>query len=380
VGVPVTYRVLINGFDPLERAALEACFEPRRLIAYRPAQALPQADLVIVDADDPAAREQALQLLQPHRVLFVGAARPPTARWHLPRPVDPDAVLAHLDELVATEKPPPHAFTDPFLSLLKPGETGLSFRGFGDRARDALGRPVERPVETSRAEQPARRAPDRFPDVPAFAVAVEPPALSLPLPLPTSPTVSGALAADLPPPSKATMRAAVRRAQRESQTAAGPAISAALIVEDHAPTRLLLAELLGSFGFQPVSASTVAQAEQQLAERAFGVVFLGAIDDPAGEVAGIELCHRIKQQVIRLPALPPRVVMVWSRPRAADHVRARLAGCDHFVTGPVGRGPLAQALEAVGVPMPEDPRGRGLQRSGSGPDQPPSRSVSTTGA
>lgn len=380
--MPVTYRVLINGFDRPERAALEACFEPRRLIAYLPAQALPHADLVIVDSDDEAAREQALQLLQPNRVLFVGSLRPPSARWHLGRPLDPHAVLASLDELVATEKPAPHAFTDPFLSLLAPNRDGLSFKGFGDRARDALGAVADRDAAGSQATPTERRASDGFPPIPPVAREVLPPTPTVPS-SPIGPIAAVGLdpaESELPRPAKATMRAAVRRAQRESQTVAGPAISAALVVESHAPTRLLLAELLGSFGFQPVSTSTIEQAEQHLGERAFGVVLLGLIEDPAGEIAGIELCHRIKQQSIALPALPPRVVMVWARPRPADHVRARLAGCDHFITGPVGRGPLAQALESIGVPMPEDPRGRGLQRTGSGPDQPPLRSVSTTGA
>ncbi|MCU0774083.1 MAG: hypothetical protein MUC74_06130 [Ideonella sp.] len=378
------YRVMVSGFDAAARQALAPCFGRRSLIAYLPVDSVPQADLVVVNGDDPDATEQALRLLQPQRVLFVGLQPPAGARWSVPHPLDAGAVLARLDELVAAEKPAPHAFTDPLLHLIKPADASLSFRGFDGRERAARAEQRKAPDAP-----PGRRSAsaDPFPPVPLTTVlpaeACETPAAASSPPAspqgPAEPLESTDAVSLTEPVTKASMRAAVRRAQREAMQARGPAVSAALIVERHPPSRLLLADLLGSFGFQPVSAASVEQAERQLVERAFGVVFLGLVDDPEGEVAGIELCHRIKQQALSLPALPPRVVMTWPRPRAADHVRARLAGCDHFITGPIGRGPVAQALEAIGLPMPQDPRGRGLDTA-----EPPravdQRSVSTTGA
>jgi CheY-like chemotaxis protein len=375
---------MISGFDAAAGQALAPCFGRRSLIAYLPADSVPQADLVVVNGDDPDATEQAQRLLQPQRVLFVGKQPPAGARWSVPLPLDAAAVLARLDELVAAEKPAPHAFTDPLLYLIKRADTSLSFRGFDGRERAALAEQHDAPAAPpSRGEASV----DPFPPVPlATGLAAEawmtPAAASPPLASPQAPAElpeSTDAASLAEPVTKASMRAAVRRAQRESMPARGPAVSAALIVERHPPSRLLLVDLLGSFGFQPVSAASVEQAEQQLVERAFGVVFLGLVDDPQGEVAGIELCHRIKQQALSLPALPPRVVMTWPRPRAADHVRARLAGCDHFITGPIGRGPVAKALEAIGLPMPQDPRGRGLE-AGEAVRAADQRSVSTTGA
>lgn len=384
--MPVTYRVMVSGFDAAGRQALEPCFGRRSLIAYLPVDSVPQADLVVVNGDDPGASTQALRLLQPQRVLFVGTQPPPGARWSLPPPLDAGAVLARLDELVAAEKPAPHAFTDPLLHLIKLGDTALSFRGFDGRERAA--RAEHRNAdEAPRARggssvQPFPLVPvPSTPDFPAEAGITARVPLLRPA-SPEGPAVAAPPTDEAPPGeavTKASMRAAVRRAQRQAMPVRGPAVSAALIVERHPPSRLLLADLLGSFGFQPVSAVSVEQAERQLVERAFGIVFLGLVDDPQGEVAGIELCHRIKQQALSLPALPPRVVMTWPRPRAADHVRARLAGCDHFITGPIGRGPVAQALEAIGLPMPQDPRGRGLE-AGEADRAGDQRSVSTTGA
>lgn len=409
--MPVTYRVLISGFSAAERVELDGCFVSRSLIAYQRVDTLADADLVIVDADDPPTLERAVRLLQPRSVLFIGHHAPEIGRWRMARPVRAAVALGVLDELVATEKPRPHAFADNFLSLVRPpADDGLSFAGFSLRERQAVA-PVHPPTAPVIIAVPTD--PPRLTE--PVAVTLVPPMPAAPLPAATSPaapaTVSNGEHRTFPPidlgavdaalesawpvlprlprtessegdrrSAKASVRAAVRRAQRTGRAGPSGGLAAALVVEADAPVRLLLGELLGSFGFQPVSVTSVADAEKALRERAFTVVFVGAVDDAGGEAAGIELCHRIKQDALGLPAEAPKVVMLWPRSRPADRVRARLAGCDHFVTGPASRGVVAHALEAVGVEMPQDPRDRdSAGRSPAGRTQ-GAASVTTTGA
>lgn len=112
-----TRSVLLLGFSAFERDALAAGFRlaaATRQPAYRLVAALAQAELVVVDAEQPAAHDALRRAGRLHDAVIVGAWAPAGAGGWTMRPIDPLHVLRALDQLAARagadREPPPAAW------------------------------------------------------------------------------------------------------------------------------------------------------------------------------------------------------------------------------------------------------------------------------
>ena len=99
-------RIALLGFGGSERAALEAFLRVahRRVPAYARVSEVEQAQLVLVDADDPAQHARAAALGGSARCVAVGAVALPAAVLQLPRPLNVLRLFSRLDRLL--EGPP----------------------------------------------------------------------------------------------------------------------------------------------------------------------------------------------------------------------------------------------------------------------------------
>jgi two-component system cell cycle response regulator DivK len=101
-----------------------------------------------------------------------------------------------------------------------------------------------------------------------------------------------------------------------------------LVVEDHEDNRQILRDLLGSAGFEIVEAENGEEAVT-LAETSRPDVILMDIQLPV--LDGYEATRRIKADP-RLRSIP--VIVVTSYALSGDEEKARLAGCDDYVSKP----------------------------------------------
>ncbi|HVF70951.1 MAG TPA: response regulator [Chthoniobacterales bacterium] len=99
-----------------------------------------------------------------------------------------------------------------------------------------------------------------------------------------------------------------------------------LVVEDHQDTRTVLANLLSHCGYNTVSANSVSEALERLAESPVEVL-LSDLGLPDGD--GLELVGRAK-------ALNPDLIAIALTARGTDKdlVLAERAGFDHYLTKP----------------------------------------------
>lgn len=101
-----------------------------------------------------------------------------------------------------------------------------------------------------------------------------------------------------------------------------------LVVEDHEDNRQILRDLLGSAGFEIIEAENGEEAVA-LAETSRPDVILMDIQLPV--LDGYEATRRIKANP-SLRSIP--VVVVTSYALSGDEEKARLAGCDDYVSKP----------------------------------------------
>ena len=101
-----------------------------------------------------------------------------------------------------------------------------------------------------------------------------------------------------------------------------------LVVEDHEDNRQILRDLLGSAGFEIIEAENGEEAVT-LAETGRPDVILMDIQLPV--LDGYEATRRIKANP-RSRSIP--VIVVTSYALSGDEEKARLAGCDDYVSKP----------------------------------------------
>lgn len=101
-----------------------------------------------------------------------------------------------------------------------------------------------------------------------------------------------------------------------------------LVVEDHEDNRQILRDLLGSTGFEIIEAGN---GEEALALAAAERPDLILMDIQMPIMDGYEATRRIKADP-GLRAIP--IVVVTSYALSGDEEKARLAGCDGYVTKP----------------------------------------------
>ncbi|MEP7100794.1 MAG: hypothetical protein ABI781_09810 [Burkholderiales bacterium] len=279
--------------------------------AYDVVDALSDADFAVVDADSKPAVKGVVQSGRIAQAVFVGAAAPQGAAWHLQRPIDPTRILRTLDELTAS-----HAAPD---AETIPGALVLT-------------RPIELPTLDDVVV---------LPQAPIEAAAMIPPSM------PGSPSPQSA--------AKAAARAKARRARLASDRATPDQVEPlrdVLVLDPDTVSNTLLCALLERFGFQAHAVGTLAQVEMQLAARPLAAIFL---DMPLDD-AGVALLQQIRALPAPWPHAGPTVLLVSARLDPASRVRAALAGLTEPLIKPLGRGDVARALESSGVTLPADAR------------------------
>ena len=305
------YRIALCGFSEFEYRAMHFSFQHPSAFhesAYDVVDALAEADFAIVDADSKPAVKGVVQSGRVGQAVFVGSSAPEGAAVHLPRPIDTTRILRQLDELTAR-----HA----------------------DAAR-----------RLARAVPPEAGALPTLDDVIAAPPVTQPGALS-----------GTAEAAAEAATKKAAARAAARRARQASAQAAAAAaepLRDVLVLDADPASSAPLCALLERFGFDPVTVNSMAAADAQIRQRRFAAIFLDMhLDSP-----GVALLESIRALPTSADHREPAVVLVAARVEPADRVRASLAGTGDPLIKPLSRGDVARALEARGVTLPADARGR----------------------
>lgn len=330
------YRIALCGFSEFEYRAMHFSFQHPASpddTRYDVVDALAEADFAVVDTDSKPAVKGVLLSNRIAHAVFVGAAPPPGAGLHLPRPIDPTRIRRLLDAL-SLRFPAPHVRLEP------PPEMELP-------TLDDVVLP-EVPLTNGHAfDLPA-----------AAALMVElPPAPAAKLPATHAPSTE----ASAHQAAKAAARAAARRA-RQAQYGADPhpqeLLRDVMVLDADDAAGAVLCALLDKFGFTAHRVLSISKAREQLAIRPYAAFFLDIALDGADRGEGLALLQRIQELPVPEGHAAAAVLMVTAQLKAADRVRAALAGIKVPLAKPVSRGDVARALEGCGVSLPADARGR----------------------
>ena len=119
-----------------------------------------------------------------------------------------------------------------------------------------------------------------------------------------------------------------------------------LVVDDHIPTRRFLADNLAADGYEPLEASTLADA-RRLIETRFPDISLIDLGLPDGD--GLELLREVRESDrIAGPVDPDQpVLLLTGRGREIDRVRGFRNGADDYVVKPFSYQELVERIEAL---------------------------------
>jgi CheY-like chemotaxis protein len=158
---------------------------------------------------------------------------------------------------------------------------------------------------------------------------------------------------------RAERRAQVRRGRRRGQPAGGGNSSGAtevLIVGAATTSRDDLHGMLEGFGFTVHATADTAEALTRSRSPALLASFVSAEFKTLGGGTGIDLCGQLRQADVRPADSAALLVLVATKLKPSDRVRAELAGCDDAIPSPITRGSVARLLDSRGIAMPADPR------------------------
>lgn len=120
------------------------------------------------------------------------------------------------------------------------------------------------------------------------------------------------------------------------QSAVGPKQPSLLLVEDERSTSLHLQAALQASGFSVVTARSLAQAEQAVADQPF---IYAVVDLRLGDGNGLDLVRQLRDQ-----RPPPRVVVITGYDSLAGTIVALRAGAAHYLPKPIKPAALLAAL------------------------------------
>lgn len=120
-----------------------------------------------------------------------------------------------------------------------------------------------------------------------------------------------------------------------------------LVVDDHDVARRFLQVQLQRFGCRASVAAGGQEALDLLGRLTPRIVFCDVV---MPGIDGLTLCQQIKESGVDAPA----VVLISARPTQTDRVRARLSGCDAFLSKPLTAAVLLDVLREHGAEEPED--------------------------
>ena len=289
-------KVLLLGFAPFEKATFESFFKlvGRRETLYKIIPDFVQAQVLMVNSDNPAAVQWANASVSPsQKALFVGAADA-SGKWPAaPRPIKLTTILGLLDVMMA---------------------------------------------ETSSLQQSASLTSEAT-VMTTPVVADSPPALLK--------TASAAFA-------KGSVRQGSGSRPRSDFGASNflglgstppPVLPAQqyddiLVVDDSDIALKFMQNRLTRYGFRAELAKSGEEALTRVATESYKFVFLDVMMEG---LDGYQTCRAIKQRKYAT-ARAPIVVMLTSRGGSIDKIRGGLAGCDAYLTKPLNEAELLKVL------------------------------------
>ena len=290
-------KVLLLGFAPFEKATFESFFKlvGRRETSYKIVLDFVQAQVLMVNSDNPAAVQWANASVSPsQKALFVGAADA-SGKWPAaPRPIKLTTILGLLDKLMM--------------------------------------------AETSSVQQSASSTSE--------ATVMTTPAVADPAPAPLK-TASAAFAkGSVRQGSGSRSRSDFGASNFLGLGSAPPPILPAqqfddiLVVDDSDIALKFMQNRLTRYGFRAELAKSGEEALTRVATESYKFVFLDVMMEG---LDGYQTCRAIKQRKYTT-ARAPIVVMLTSRGGSIDKIRGGLAGCDAYLTKPLNEAELLKVL------------------------------------
>jgi len=124
-----------------------------------------------------------------------------------------------------------------------------------------------------------------------------------------------------------------------------------LIVEDHAPTRLVIRTILESEKVDPVEVVVAATGEEALKMADGGVVDLVLLDVNLPDMDGFSVCRTLRGWGLQMP-----IIFVTGERELKDYKAGREAGGDSYVIKPVSRAAL-KSLVSLFLSVERKPSG-----------------------
>ncbi len=287
-------KVLLLGFAPFEKSTFESFFKlvGRRDTLYKIVPDVAQAQVLMVNCDNPTAVQWAnASVSPPQKALFIGAPDP-SGKWPAaPRPIKLTAVLGLLDVLTMANKP------------------------------------VAQQSAPVRAEASIMAVPV------AAAVTVR----SVPASIRSGSVRQGSGGKGVSDFAASSFLGL--------GTAPAPLTSAQqfddiLVVDDSDIALKFMRNRLTRYGFRAELVKSGEEALTRVATESYKFVFLDVMMEG---LDGYQTCRAIKQRKY-ISAKPPIVVMLTSRGGSIDKIRGGLAGCDAYLTKPLNEAELLKVL------------------------------------
>jgi two-component system, cell cycle response regulator len=365
------HKIALVGFSSFERSTFESFF---RLAARRPPGYLlvadaSEANLAVVNADDPATLRAAVANKPSQHVMLIGATDGGTGWSNQKRPLNLMKVLTTVEQLLNGTAPQAQASSVPTASAAAPTKplspasaTQSAASGFAPTQPPSGFMPIA--ASAPSAPAPVRAAPVAAPAVRAFtpaAAAASSPAPAVrafaspgAAPAPTAPSaVPAAAPADAGRSRRGDVRTGAGDFSASRDDALGlvgstrpialddePNVDHILVVDDSDIALKFMRNRLTRFGFRTDLVNSGEEALGRLGQRAYKFVFLDVMMEG---LDGYQTCRGIKQR--KYPeGKPPVVVMLTSRGGTIDKIRGTLAGCDAYLTKPLNERDLIAVL------------------------------------
>ncbi len=343
------HKIVLVGFSSFEKVTFESFFRlaARRSPGYTLVDDVTQANLAVVNADDPAVLRQCIAAKPAPKVLLIGSQDGGTG-WVLQRrPLNLMKVLSTVEGLLS----PPMATV--------PAELHASFKNTqtlqrtGPAPLPATPAPVAKPMAAQAAPFiAAQTTPTRES---LFTAAAR-----VPTPV-ASPALVAAARPNLDRAPRHSVRTGVGRGVDSVRSAdlggfahstVGKPVASAinndsamdvdhiLVVDDSDIALKFMRNRLSRFGFLADLVNSGEEALGRMNTKPYKFVFLDVMMEG---LDGYQTCRAIKQRKYS-DGKPPVVVMLTSRGGTIDKIRGTLAGCDAYLTKPLNERDLIAVL------------------------------------
>lgn len=341
------YTVALVGFAQSEAGTFESFFRmaaDRRSPAYRVQEEVGDAQLLIVNADNPQAIHLVSLAELPGRVLLIGQYDGGTGWMLEKKPVKLVNVLTALDRLVGVRSRVPSPAAKTF-------EAAHAFQSSQIQPLDASMRRVTRraPVPPMKAAMAPKGRPDTefAPTEPMVRAAPEPGSIRKIMPK-SAPGVMRLtdfggiedLAPTPDPMAGRSRRSRLSQADRQQANVPETASGDMLLVSDSLVEGRILHKRFARYGLKIDWSREGKQATAMLKAHRYRLV---VIDRVSGSPDAFQICRVARQQ--RLPnGLPPTVLMFAPTAGSMDRIKAGLAGSDAYLSRSVSEGDLYRVL------------------------------------